>query len=158
METAFPLTERDVVKDVPVTLVSPRHPTTVETVFLSNIDQTVAFPVETVFFYKARPSDGTPTSNIIEKVRRSVSEELLIHYYFMAGRLNFNHMTKRLELVCNNAGVFFVGARSHLKLNELGNLTLPNPSFHHLILRTEGFKSLADTPIFTIQVSPCFLP
>ena len=152
METTFLLTEQDVMKEVPVTLISPRHPTSIETVFLSNIDQTVAFPVESVFFYEAPPSEWTPTSDIIEKVRRSVSEVLLIHYYFMAGRLNFNLETKRLELLCNNAGVLFVGAKSNLRLKEVGNLSIPNPSFQHLILRTEGFKSLADTPVFTIQV------
>lgn len=155
MEATFLLTEQDIMKEVPVTLVSPRHPMPAEIVFLSNIDQTVAFPVETVFFYEAPSGDATLTSDIIDRVQRSVSEVLLIHYYFMAGRLNFNLETRRLELVCNNAGVLFVGAQSNRRLKELGNLSLPNPSFHHLILRTEGFKSLADTPIFTVQV--CFL-
>jgi len=68
----------------------------------------------------------------------------------MAGRLSFNLETKRLELVCNNAGVLFVGKIKRLK--ELGNLSLQNPSFQQLIHRTEGFKGLADTPVFTIQV------
>ncbi|ONK77370.1 uncharacterized protein A4U43_C02F5820 [Asparagus officinalis] len=153
METTFLLTSQDVVKEVPVTLVSPVHPTPTEVVFLSNIDQTVAFPVETIFFYEAPHGDATITSDITERVRRSVSDVLLIHYYFMAGRLNLNVKTKRLELVCNNAGVLYVGAKSNLSLKELGNLSLPNPSFQHLILRTDSFKSLADTPIFTIQVT-----
>ena len=81
------------------------------------------FPIESVFFHEAPPSERTPTSDIIEKARRSVSEVLLIHYYFMAGRLNFNLETKRLELVCNNAGVLFLGAKSNLRLKELVNLS-----------------------------------
>lgn len=151
------MTDNDVRKEGMINLVSPRNPTPIKTVYLSNIDQTVAFPVQTVFFYEVPQGGGTPTFDVTERVRRSISEVLLIPYYFMAGRLNFNPQTKRLELVCNNAGVLFVGATSSLGLNELGNLSLPNPSFRHLVLQTEGFESLPETPIFTIQVKSFYL-
>ncbi|XP_058082335.1 acyltransferase GLAUCE-like [Magnolia sinica] len=134
-----------------VTLISPKNPIPIETVFLSNIDQTVAFPVETVFFFETLAS--VPKSDIVERVKASVSVFLLVPYYFMAGRLNFNLESNRLELVCNNAGVPFVGATSMLRLKDLGNVSLPNPSFQHLILRTDLFKSLKEIPLFTIQVT-----
>ncbi|XP_008786402.1 omega-hydroxypalmitate O-feruloyl transferase-like [Phoenix dactylifera] len=153
MEFSVSITDNDVRRGGIVSLVSPRNPTPIKTVYLSNIDQTVAFPVQTVFFYEVPPGGGTPRFDATDRVRRSVSEVLLIPYYFMAGRLNFNLQTKRLELVCNNAGVLFAGATSSLSLNELGNLSLPNPSFRHLVLQTEGFESLPETPIFTIQVT-----
>ncbi|KAK1280394.1 Rosmarinate synthase [Acorus gramineus] len=140
------ISENDVNKQPPVTLVSPTNPTPTQTLFLSNIDQTVAFPVETLFFF-----DSPTSEDIVETVKRSVSEVLLIPYYFMAGRLNFNFQTRRLELVCNNAGVLFVGASSKLTIKDLGDVSSPNPAFQHLISRTYGFRSLAETPIWTIQ-------
>ncbi|KAI0507808.1 hypothetical protein KFK09_013936 [Dendrobium nobile] len=152
METAL-LSEENVRKEEPVTLVSPRNPTPTEILYLSNIDQTVAFNVETVFFYEVPEDAQADASSIIELVKEAVSDVLLIPYYFMAGRLRFNFDEGRLELVCNNKGVLFVGARSSLELKELGNLSFPNPSFQHLILPTEGFHDLADTPIFSIQVT-----
>ncbi|KAJ0980683.1 hypothetical protein J5N97_008938 [Dioscorea zingiberensis] len=150
MELTIPLRDQDIIKQEPVTLFSPTNPTPTQTVYLSNIDQTVAFPVETVFFFQALKSS---TDDIIEKVKRAVSESFLIPYYFMAGRLSFNEHTKRLELVCNNKGVFFVGATSKLSLMDLGDVSLPHPSFHHLILRPHAPISLSDTPLFTIQVT-----
>ncbi|XP_028552963.1 omega-hydroxypalmitate O-feruloyl transferase-like [Dendrobium catenatum] len=151
METAL-LSEENVRKEEPVTLVSPRNPTPTEILYLSNIDQTVAFNVETVFFYEVPEGAQADSSSIMELVKQAVSDVLLIPYYFMAGRLRFNFDEGRLELVCNNKGVLFVGAISNLELKELGNLSFPNPSFQHLILPTEGFHDLADTPIFSIQV------
>ncbi|KAK1292335.1 Rosmarinate synthase [Acorus calamus] len=96
-------------------------------------------------------NDPRKLEDIVETVKRSISEVLLIPYYFMAGRLNFNFQTRRLELVCNNAGVLFVGASSKLTIKDLGDVSSPNPSFQHLISRTFGFRSLAETPIWTIQ-------
>lgn len=151
METAL-LSEENVKKAEPVTLVSPRNPTPVEVMFLSNIDQTVAFNVETVFFYEVPEGAQAEASHIIELVKQAVSDVLLIPYYFMAGRLRFNFDEGKLELICNNNGVLFVGAISSLSLKELGNLSFPNPSFHHLIVPIEGFQTLADTPLFSIQV------
>ncbi|KAH0460083.1 hypothetical protein IEQ34_010746 [Dendrobium chrysotoxum] len=152
METAL-LSEENVRKEKPVTLVSPRNPTPIEILYLSNIDQTVAFNVETVFFYEVPEGAQADASSIIELVKQAVSDVLLIPYYFMAGRLRFNFDEGRLELVCNNKGVLFVGAMSSLELKELGNLSFPNPSFQHLILPTEGFHDHADTPVFSIQVT-----
>ena len=147
------LTDHDIVKEEPVTLVSPKNPIPFETVFLSNIDQTVAFPVGTVFFFEVLPSMKNSSLNIAEKVKESVSDVLLVPYYFMAGRLNFNLETSRLELVCNNAGALFVSATSKLRLKDLGDLHLPNPSFVHLIVRIGRPKDLVGAPLLTIQAT-----
>ncbi|CAL9086332.1 unnamed protein product [Musa acuminata var. zebrina] len=143
MQIATPLTDEDVEKGEASVLVSPRNPTPMKTIYLSDIDQTAAFPVETIFFYEMPPDDTAAVT----------SDVLLIPYYFMAGRLNFNLETKRLELLCNNAGALFVGATSRRRLQELGSLSAPNPSFQHLILRTDEFNGLHETPIFTVQVT-----
>ncbi|PKA57183.1 Omega-hydroxypalmitate O-feruloyl transferase [Apostasia shenzhenica] len=154
METVF-LNEQNVKRGKILSLVSPRNHTSRDAVFLSNIDQTVAFNVETVFFYEGPECDGSqaPGSDIIERVKKAVAEELLIPYFFMAGRLRFNLQKSRLELVCNNEGVLFVGATSSLRLSDLGDLSCPNPSFQQLVLQIKRFQILVDTPLFSIQVT-----
>ncbi|KAL3505751.1 hypothetical protein ACH5RR_031133 [Cinchona calisaya] len=104
------LTENDVVKEEPVSLFSSSvNSSPLETIFLSNIDQAVVFPVETVFFFEVPTNklSSSSTINVAERVKEAV-QILLGPYYFMAGRLNFNQETKRVELLCNNAGVLFV--------------------------------------------------
>ncbi|XP_073309324.1 acyltransferase GLAUCE-like [Primulina huaijiensis] len=148
------LTLQDLRKEEQTLLFSPSNPTPVETMFLSNIDQALTFPVETVFFYEV-PSNMTlsDTTDVADKVKKAVSEVLLRPYYFMAGRLNFNDDTKRMELICNNAGVIFVNAKSRFSIKDLGNLSYPNPTFSNLIHRPGLYKSLAETAVFTIQVT-----
>ncbi|CAI9776792.1 unnamed protein product [Fraxinus pennsylvanica] len=103
------LSDKDLVKEEPVFLSSSSNPTPIETIFLSNIDQAVIFPVETVFFFEVSPNKtSSSTLNIAGIVKKAVEEVLLVPYYFMAGRLKLNDETKRLELLCNNAGVMFV--------------------------------------------------
>ncbi|KAI8561620.1 hypothetical protein RHMOL_Rhmol04G0354700 [Rhododendron molle] len=158
MESTISLTNQEIVKEEPIKLFSPQNPTPEETIFLSNIDQAVIFPVETLFFFEV-PPNKTPASTlpVFDLVRKAVAEVLLVPYYFMAGRLQFNQERNRLELLCNNGGVLFVCAESRLELKDLGNLSLPNSTFHLLIHRPGLYKSLADTPLFTIQAIPSTL-
>ncbi|KAM7280053.1 hypothetical protein ACFE04_007187 [Oxalis oulophora] len=148
------ISEKDVSKEEAITLFSPKNPTPIETIFLSNIDQAVTFPVETLFFFQL-PQDmcSSTTMEIGNRVKRAVAEVLLVPYYFMAGRLIYNDITERLELLCNNQGVPFVSANSSLLLKDLGNISAPNPSFHHFVHKTGLYKSLAETALFTIQVT-----
>jgi omega-hydroxypalmitate O-feruloyl transferase len=139
-------------KDKPLTIFSPENPNPVETIYLSNIDQQLAFPVETLYFFKENKDVNNKTLDIADIVKKALTEKLLVQYYLLAGRINFNLLHQRLELVCNNAGILFVGANSKLRLDELGDLSAPNPLFRNLILELEGFRSLADTPVFTVQV------
>ncbi|KAI3459279.1 hypothetical protein Pfo_015942 [Paulownia fortunei] len=142
------ITDQDLLKEKPVLLFSPSNPMPIETIFLSNIDQAVTFPVETVFFYEVPPNRASSsTADIAEKLKKAVEEVLLVPYYFMAGRLNFNGETKRLELICSNAGALFVSAKSRFSLEDLGNLSQPNPTFHHFIHRPGLYKSLAETAV-----------
>ncbi|GFP96627.1 omega-hydroxypalmitate o-feruloyl transferase [Phtheirospermum japonicum] len=148
------ITDQELIKQDPIPLYSPSNPIPIETIFLSNIDQTVTFPVETVFFYEAPPNMAYPSTSVIAgRLRKAVEEVLLIPYYFLAGRLNFNDETKRLELVCNNAGALFVSAKARFSLKDLGNLAQPNPTFHRFVHRPGLYKCLAETSVFTIQVT-----
>ncbi|XP_078447019.1 acyltransferase GLAUCE-like [Wolffia australiana] len=144
------LTEGDVVRD-DVELLLPNNGSSPvqagqRTVFLSNIDQTVAFPVETVFFYEASPEQ---TRDVAARLKRAVSALISGDYAFMAGRLAFSVSSSRLELLCNDGGVPFAAASSPLALCRLAPLSAPNPSFHRLLLRTD----LSPTVVFTVQVT-----
>ncbi|KAL5983842.1 hypothetical protein ACLOJK_017938 [Asimina triloba] len=153
MGTISLISEQDIAMEESLPLISPRNPTPTETFFLSNIDQTVAFHVETVFFFDGIPVGKTSEMDIVERVKAAVSVDLLVPYYFMAGRLKLNGEGNRLELVCNNAGVQFCSATSRLRLKELGNLSHPNPSFCHLVLKMDKSNNIMEVPLLTIQVT-----
>ncbi|GLU08364.1 hypothetical protein SLE2022_252820 [Rubroshorea leprosula] len=153
LHLSYRITDQDIVKEESVKLFSPQNPTPEETIFLSNIDQAVTFPVETLYFFEVPPSKSSSTLGISEKVKQAVADVLLVPYYFMAGRLNLNPQTKRLQLLCNNAGVLFVSAKSRLMLKDLGDLSLPNSSFRLLVHGPGLYKSLDITALFTIQVT-----
>ncbi|XP_051152882.1 acyltransferase GLAUCE-like [Andrographis paniculata] len=142
------LTDEDMMKEEPISLFSPANPIPTETIFLSNIDQAVTFPVETLFFYAA-----AGTADVAAMVRTAVERVLLVPYYFMAGRLRWSGDAQRLELVCNNSGVLFVSARTRVSLDDLGDLSNPNADFSRFVHRPGLYKSFEDTPIFTIQVT-----
>ncbi|KAL2937457.1 Omega-hydroxypalmitate O-feruloyl transferase [Bienertia sinuspersici] len=120
--------------------------------FLSNIDQAVSFPVETLFFFQIQEDKRSSTKDIHERIKKATCE-LLVPYYFMAGRLRFNYVAKRLELICNNLGISFVSAKSRLSLTDLGNLSLPNPTFGHFLHRQGLYKNLAELTLLTVQVT-----
>ncbi|XP_057526552.1 acyltransferase GLAUCE-like [Amaranthus tricolor] len=151
MEPTMIVSDEDIEKEKVVTLISPKHPFP-HKMFLSNIDQAVSFPVETLFFFQVEKEKKLLTCDINERIKKAICE-LLIPYYFMAGRLYFNSENKRLEILCNNAGVLFVGAKSKLELVDLGNLSLPNASFGHFIHRQALYKGLDETSLLTIQVT-----
>ncbi|GER37390.1 HXXXD-type acyl-transferase family protein, partial [Striga asiatica] len=148
VKTTISLTAQDIIKENPITLYSPQNPTPTQTIFLSNIDLAVTFPVETVFFYEAPPNGAHgSTADVARRLKRAVEEVLLVPYYFMAGRLSFNDESKRVELVCNNAGALFVSAKTGLSLEDLGCLSQPNPTFHQFVHRPGLYKSLAETAV-----------
>jgi omega-hydroxypalmitate O-feruloyl transferase len=99
-----------------LTPISPKNPNPVETIYISNIDQQLAFPVETLYFFKENKDVNNNTLDIADIVKKALSEKLLVQYYLLAGRINFNLLQQRLELVCNNVGILFVGASSMISV------------------------------------------
>ncbi|XP_074286152.1 acyltransferase GLAUCE-like [Silene latifolia] len=152
METNVIVIDKDVETDEIVTLISPKDLVPPEIIFLSNIDQAVTFPVETLYFFQVEEDKKAPTNDIAEKVKKATCE-LLIPYYFMAGRLKFNGDLHKLELVCNNVGIPFVSASSKLMLSDLGDLSLPNPTFGYFIHRPNVYGKLDERPLLTIKVT-----
>ncbi|KAJ0092234.1 hypothetical protein Patl1_25097 [Pistacia atlantica] len=96
------------------------------------MDITSSDPMNELDLAKEEPVVLTSsTHDIVERVKESVAEVLLVPYYFMAGRLHMNLETSRLEILCNNAGVLFVTAKSKLMLKDLGDLSVPNSTTFH---------------------------
>ena len=86
MDITIPITNQDVVKEEPLKLVSPKNQLDPpETIFLSNIDLAVTFPVETLFFFEVPGYMSYSTLDISQRVKQAVAEVLLVPYYFMAG-------------------------------------------------------------------------
>ncbi|KAH9328451.1 hypothetical protein KI387_000559 [Taxus chinensis] len=132
-------------------LVNPSKPTPTGTLYLCNIDLTVVFPVETVYFFKKSCIEHS-ADDVVGKMRESLSD-VLVAYHFMAGRLQQNGEDGRVELNYNRAGVLFAGASSQLTLAQLGDVSLPNPSFRNLVIRIDEFKELNEAPVMTMQVT-----
>jgi hypothetical protein len=134
-----------------VVTVVPSAPTPHDPLFLSNIDQTVAFPVETVFFYEAKP--GLDPRCLVGRIRDALGD-LLVPYYPLAGRVRFNADEGRLEIDCNAKGAFVVSATSALSMEELGEISFVNPGYKSFVLTPADEP---DPPIVTIQVPSLLL-
>eukprot|EP00253_Pinus_taeda_P027488 PITA_27488 len=130
----------------------PSKPTPTGTLFLSNIDLTVIFPVETIYFFEPPPAYKPSTDDVVEKMKGWFSD-ILVPYHFLGARLQVNPGNGRLELNCNRSEALFTGASSELTLMQLGDLSRPNPSFRNLIVKTDDIKELSDTPLITMQVT-----
>ncbi|KAK1318173.1 Omega-hydroxypalmitate O-feruloyl transferase [Acorus calamus] len=117
--------------------------------FLSNIDQLFNFDIETVHFFST--VESFPPSAVYDTVERAL-QQLLVPYNFLAGRLRPDLVKGRLEVDCNDAGVGFVVASSERTLEEVGDLTYPNPAFKYLV-PTRSSTGLEDWPLMAIQVT-----
>lgn len=140
-------------------LIFPSEPTPCSNgvMFLSNLDQVVLYPIETVYFFPVSEAEeaNSPVGStmcVVEKLREAL-QKLLVPYYFMGGRLRLNTELYRLELQCNDAGALFAGASAGVTLAEVGDFTYPNPGFRSLVLQIQDPTSLADLPLTTVQVT-----
>ncbi|OMO64288.1 Transferase [Corchorus olitorius] len=136
-----------------VSLVFPSQKTERKySMFLSNIDKVLNFPVETVHFFAAHKEFPPPL--VAEKLKSSL-EKLLVPYDFLAGRVRTNPENGRLEIECNAAGIGFAVASSHYTLDDVGNLVYPNPAFGQLICKSLDSNLLEsdDQPLCNVQVT-----
>ncbi|KAL7134094.1 hypothetical protein ABFS83_11G004300 [Erythranthe nasuta] len=131
-------------------LVFPSQQTQKKSLFLSNIDQFLNFNIQTAHFFKANPH--FPPETAAKRLKMAL-EKVLVPYDFMAGRLNWNHHSCRLEIDCNAAGAGFVVASSEFSLDELGDLLRPNIGFRQLAV--EKLRNLDDDkqPLCVFQVT-----
>ncbi|XVF41417.1 hypothetical protein PTKIN_Ptkin01aG0278400 [Pterospermum kingtungense] len=131
-------------------LVFPAHATERKSMFLSNIDKVLNFPVETVHFFPSHKD--FPPHLVADKLKTTLAK-LLVPYDFLAGRLRSNPETGRLEIDCNSSGIGFAVANSDLTLDSIGDLVYPNPAFGQLIYRTMDNLEQDDQPLAIFQVT-----
>lgn len=133
----------------PETIV-PASATDTSPVFLSNIDQVVVIPVETVYFYPANPEKGL--DKLVDTLRDALAK-VLVPYHFMAGRLQMNTEEMRLQIDCNRAGAQFTHYTSGVAIADLGDVTLPNPAFRGLVPTKFDATVVFELPLLAIQVT-----
>ncbi|XP_057867537.1 acyltransferase GLAUCE [Cryptomeria japonica] len=118
--------------------------------FLSNIDQKLVHYVQKVVHFFA--ADVEIPFEAIVYVHTKALNKLLLAYDFMCGRLIFNSEEKRFQIDCNAAGVPFAVCNSELSLEELGDITYPNPAFTQLFV-IPGNGRPEDEPLISFQVT-----
>ncbi|XP_027359007.1 omega-hydroxypalmitate O-feruloyl transferase-like [Abrus precatorius] len=121
-----------------------------KSLFLSNIDKVLNFDVETVHFFGAH-KDFPP--DVVTQRFKDALEDALVVYDFLGGRLKINSHTNRLEMDCNAEGAGFVVASSDYRLDQIGELDYPNPSFAQLVHKNKDFLKQADDPLCVAQVT-----
>lgn len=135
-------------------MVVPAEPTEECSLFLSNIDQVVAYVVDTVYFYPPNAEDkNVDAAEVVGGLKEALGK-VLVPYHFMAGRLKLNLEKGRMEIDCNRAGALFAAANCDLTLFELGDITYPNPVFRSLVLQGAHAKKFgASPPLLMMQVT-----
>ncbi|KAK4395579.1 Omega-hydroxypalmitate O-feruloyl transferase [Sesamum angolense] len=110
------------VKQGQPTLVPPAEETTKGFYFLSNLDQNIAVIVRTIYCFK---SEEKGNEDAVEVIKNALSK-VLVHYYPLAGRLTISPEMK-LIVDCTGEGAVFVEAEAECELEELGDITKPDP-------------------------------
>ncbi|GLJ36968.1 hypothetical protein SUGI_0748160 [Cryptomeria japonica] len=136
--------------------VLPWEPTPHITMSLSNLDTLPAIVgqmVQTLFVYRRKKGSVSKSGEFISLLRRSLAQ-VLVPYFPMSGRVRISTQG-RLEICCNEGGVFFVEAQANLSLAELCRLDSCEDS--NFIFK-QFFYSLplavpADTPLLIVQVT-----
>ncbi|KAK9697751.1 hypothetical protein RND81_08G059000 [Saponaria officinalis] len=146
---------------IPITItnkavVNPAGPIPVEdgdTLYLSNLDDVIGCRVltPTVYFYNSDPSSS---SRVMETLRDALSL-VLVPYYPLSGRLRETENGKLEVFFGPNQGALIVEARSLMTLAELGDLSVPNPSWTSLVhyFPNEEPYRVTDVPLIIAQVT-----
>ncbi|KZV37348.1 omega-hydroxypalmitate O-feruloyl transferase [Dorcoceras hygrometricum] len=122
-----------------------------EPIFLSNIDKVLDFTVQTVHFFPA--NTDFPPEVVAARLKNAIRKLMQGPYDFLAGKLNLNQATGRLEIVCNGCGVRFIEASTKFMLEELGDLAYPNPAYRELIMHNWDNNEGQEQPLCIFQVT-----
>lgn len=161
MSSAAPAPMASPLSSLPVKLgeiktILPSKPTDLSPLYLSQIDQCVAYIVDTVYFFPVHEQCKYATApasreSVTPKLRQALSD-ILVPYHFMAGRLCLGKQGS-LEIDCNREGASFAEAWCDLTMAELGDVTYPNPGFRSLVLQAPDSARMTDTPLLMMQVT-----
>ncbi|KAK6148051.1 hypothetical protein DH2020_018963 [Rehmannia glutinosa] len=137
------------VKQGQPTLVPPAEETKKGLYFLSNLDQNIAVIVRTIYCFK---SEEKGNENAVEVIKDALSK-VLVHYYPLAGRLTISPEMK-LIVDCTGEGAVFVEAEAECELEELGDITKPDPvTLGKLVYDIPGAQNILEIPPLVAQVT-----
>ncbi|KAL9224029.1 hypothetical protein vseg_000104 [Gypsophila vaccaria] len=146
---------------IPITItnkevINPAGPIPVkegDTLYLSNLDDVIGCRVltPTVYFYL---SDRSSSARVVERLRDALSL-VLVPYYPLSARLRETANGKLEVFFGPNQGALIVEARSPMTLAELGDLSVPNPSWTNLVhhFPNEEPYKVTDMPLIIAQVT-----
>ncbi|KAH9310052.1 hypothetical protein KI387_037963 [Taxus chinensis] len=140
------------VKRERVMLIPPQKVTERRSMFLSNIDQKfVHYIQQYVDFFSAHPQ--IPFDVVID-VQKEALGRIQDAYDVISGRLGFNSEQGRFEIDCNAAGAPVAICTSELSLEDLGDVSYPNPAFTQLCLLSDSAnRILEDEPLISFQIT-----
>lgn len=139
--------ELDVKRGGP-SLVPPAEETEKGLYFLSNLDQNIAVPVRTVYCYKSETRGNEDAATVV----KDALSKILVPYYPMAGRLTISSEGK-LIVDCTGEGAVFVEAEANCEIEEIGDLTRPDPSrLGKLVYEIPGATNILEMPLMVVQV------
>lgn len=130
------------------TLVPPAEDTPKGLYYLSNLDQNIAVVVQTIFCFK---DEKKGNEKAVEAIKEALAK-VLVHYYPMAGRLTISPEGK-LIVDCTGEGVVFVEAEADCDMEEIGDITKPDPlTLGKLAYTVPGAKNILEIPPLVAQV------
>ncbi|KZV29223.1 omega-hydroxypalmitate O-feruloyl transferase [Dorcoceras hygrometricum] len=137
------------VKQGQPTLVPPADETTKGLYFLSNLDQNIAVLVRTIYCFKSEEKGNESAAEVIKEAL----SKILVHYYPYAGRLTISPEMK-LAVDCTSEGALFVEAEADCDLEELGDITKPDPeTLKKLVYEIPGARNILEIPPLVAQVT-----
>lgn len=130
-------------------LVLPADETQKGLYFLSNLDQNIAVIVRTIYCFKSDEKGNVAAGQVI----KTALEKVLVHYYPLAGRLTICSEGK-LIVNCNGEGAVFVEAEANCAMEEIGDITKPDPlTLGKLVYDIPGAKNILEVPPLVAQVT-----
>ncbi|KAG8379459.1 hypothetical protein BUALT_Bualt07G0090700 [Buddleja alternifolia] len=137
------------VKQGQPTLVPPADETKKGLYFLSNLDQNIAVIVRTIYCFKSEEKGNEDAFGVI----KDALSKVLVHYYPLAGRLTLSPEMK-LIVDCTGEGAVFVEAEAECVLEELGDITKPDPvTLGKLVYDIPGAQNVLQIPPLVVQVT-----
>ncbi|KAL2492207.1 Omega-hydroxypalmitate O-feruloyl transferase [Abeliophyllum distichum] len=105
-----------------------------------------------LWFLRLRRRQRAWNENATELIKDALSE-VLVYYYPLAGRLTISPDMK-LIVDCTGEGVVFVEAEADCKLEDLGDITKPDPiTLGKLVYDIPGAKNILEIPPVTAKVT-----
>ncbi|XP_074294826.1 omega-hydroxypalmitate O-feruloyl transferase-like [Silene latifolia] len=131
------------------TFVQPAEETEKGLYFLSNLDQNTAFSVKTIYCFKSDQKGNEMAAAVLKEALAKV----LVNYYPLAGRLTISPQEK-LIVDCTGEGAIFVEAEADCNMDEIGDLTVPDPvTLGKLVYEIPGAKNVLEIPPLVAQVT-----